>query len=221
MIDQILSQVRISEVWCALGGCELHRGRGRAFWRGGDNPDAVSVNDSKNAFYDHVDGHGGGVLDLVSLVRGGSRQDALKWLADYLGVPLDDKPLSPEDRARWAAERRELERDLPGARYWRRAAVTLSEESLDWEKSRLFDSTDRPADLDAIRNITAMLGRLKALGDTALVAEYRWWCERHPCMAAAMVRWARQREELDAIAVSRFVGLPMSAAHAYLREVRA
>ncbi len=158
---------------------------------------------------------------LVRCYAGCPQSDVIAALRSRGLWPERERPeWTPEDRARWAAERREFERDLPAARYWHRAVVTLSEESLDWEKSRLFDSTDRPADLDAIRNITAMLGRLKALGDTALVAEYRWWCERHPCMAAAMVRWARQREELDAIAVSRFVGLPMSAAHAYLREVR-
>ena len=31
-----ISQIRISEVWRALGGGELQHNRGRAFWRNGD-----------------------------------------------------------------------------------------------------------------------------------------------------------------------------------------
>ena len=181
----------------------------------------MAGDDARGVWHDFVMDEGGGILDLVKRIRGGNRADALRWCADFAGVPLDERPVSTEDRARWVAERRELERDLRGARYWRRAAVTLGEETLEREKSRLFDPTDRPADLDAIRGITGMLKRLKGLEDTALVAEYRWWCERYPCTTAAMVRWARRREELDAVAVARYMGLPMTAAQTYLREVRA
>ena len=71
-------------------------------------------------------------------VRGGTRAEALRWVADLAGIQLDDKPLSAEARARWAAERRELDRDLPDARLWRRAAISLAEELLD-ERAAVFE----------------------------------------------------------------------------------
>lgn len=55
------------------------------------------------------------MIDLVVRVRGGSRPDALRWLADLAGIPLDNRPLSASERARWAAERRAIEKDLPAA----------------------------------------------------------------------------------------------------------
>ncbi len=79
------SQIRISEVWRALGGGELQHNRGRAFWRNGDGLN-VSIDDAKNAFYDHRDGAGGGVLDLIQLVRGGFRAEAMEWLKAFAGV---------------------------------------------------------------------------------------------------------------------------------------
>ena len=42
---EIASGVRISDVWRALGGGEL-RGRGQAFWRGGDGL-SVAQSDTK------------------------------------------------------------------------------------------------------------------------------------------------------------------------------
>lgn len=80
-----ISQIRISEVWRALGGGELQRNRGRAWWRNGDGWN-VSLDDAKGAFYDHARGAGGGVLDLIQLVRGGSRAEAMEWLKGFAGV---------------------------------------------------------------------------------------------------------------------------------------
>ncbi len=79
------SQIRISEVWRALGGGELQHNRGRAFWRNGDGLN-ISLDDSKGAYYDHARGTGGGVLDLLQLVRGGSRAEAMEWLKAFAGV---------------------------------------------------------------------------------------------------------------------------------------
>jgi hypothetical protein len=218
--EAVLNQSRISEVWEALGGEKLRHGRGKAFWRGGDSPNAISLSDSKNTFYDHVETHGGGVLDLIALVNGGSRQDALKWLAQFTGTALDDRPLSPEDRARYARERQQLEHDLPDARYWRLAAIALAEETLTVEKSRLFDPTEGPADLESIRGLTGMISRLEAAGDRMLVAEYGRWRDRQPGITWGMVRAARERERVAAQALCRFLGFPMRTAVEYLRGAK-
>jgi hypothetical protein len=114
----------ISEVWQALGGDPLKHGRARAFWRdGSNNPQAVSLSDDKGAWYDHRDNVGGGVLDLVQRVRGCTRSDALKWLADLNGSTLEDRPTT---------ERREFarRRDRAGAD---------SQRILDWRSGRLFE----------------------------------------------------------------------------------
>jgi hypothetical protein len=64
-----LESVRILEVWRALGGPELRRGRAPAFWRSGDNPQAIAIDAEKGCWYDHRDNCGGGVLRLVQHVR--------------------------------------------------------------------------------------------------------------------------------------------------------
>src|SRR5262249_44070128 len=101
----IISATRIGDVWGALGGGELRNGRGRAWWRGGDGFN-ISLSDTKGVWYDHVTGDGGGVLDLVQNVRGGTRREALRWLADYAGVPLDNRPLRGQELAEYAQRRR-------------------------------------------------------------------------------------------------------------------
>src|SRR6266849_2375796 len=93
----------ISEIWVALGGDPPKHGRARAFYRDGDNPQAVSLNDSKAVWYDHRDRNGGGVLDLVQHVLSCDRRAALGWLADFTSLPLEDRAFKP-------AERREYER---------------------------------------------------------------------------------------------------------------
>ena len=80
-----ISQIRISEVWHALGGGELQHNRGRAFWRKGDGWN-VKIDDAKGSYFDHARGVGGGVLDLIQLARGGSRAEAMEWLKAFTGV---------------------------------------------------------------------------------------------------------------------------------------
>lgn len=225
-VQRVLSRVRISEVYRALTGIAPRRTgretwRAPAPWRGGDSPDSVSGNDSRGVFHDFVDDSHGGVLDLVRRVRAGSRAEALRWTAGLAGVPIEDRHLSPEDRARWAAERCELERDLPDARYWRRAVLGLAEEALNREKSRLFDPTaDGPTDVRAIADITAMISRLEAMPDVALVATYRDWRVEQPQTTALLVRIARQREQADVRTLCRYFGFPESGAATFLRGAK-
>lgn len=75
-----LARVPILEVWQRLGGAPLRHGRAAAFWRRGDNPGAVSVDSSRNLFFDFVAGSGGGVLDLVQTALSVDKPGALRWL---------------------------------------------------------------------------------------------------------------------------------------------
>jgi len=106
--EEILSRTTISQVWIALGGDPPKGSRAKAFWRKSRDPN-VSVNDTKNCWFDFRDGIGGGVFDLIQRIRGGSRQDALKWLADYLGVPLDRPQWTEAERREWGRRRRVAE----------------------------------------------------------------------------------------------------------------
>ena len=190
---EVLNRVKISDVYQALGGPKLRKMRGPAFWRGGDGFN-VSLEDSRGLWHDFTTDEGGGLLDLVVQVRGGNRADALRWLADLAGVPMDDTPLSPEDRERWAAERRELERDLPAARYWRRAAVNMGEELLDQLKTALLDPMLPQPEIGEIGHVENVLRSLQRVDGAGLVAEYRWWLEHHPGLTAAMVASAKRLE---------------------------
>ena len=107
IVAEIISRRPITEVWGELGGDPPRRGRARAFQRNGDNPFAVSLNDAKGCWFDHRDGVGGGVLDLIQHVRGGNRRSALRWLAELNGVRLDDHPLTGVERRRYARQRAE------------------------------------------------------------------------------------------------------------------
>ena len=118
-VSHILSRVKISGVCHVLTGREPRRTgrdtwRTAATWRVGDGL-SVSGDDSRGVFHDFVTGEGGGILDLIVTVRGGSRQDALRWLAEFTGAPLEDKPLSPEDRTKYVRQRQAIERNLPSA----------------------------------------------------------------------------------------------------------
>jgi hypothetical protein len=148
-------------------------------------------------WHDFVTNEGGGVLDLVVRIRGGSRQDALKCLAEFAGVQLHDDALSPADRARRAAERRAVARDLPQARLFQRGAVRLCEEVLAETKFRYFEPAQTEpnyADCRALRDLTNLLVRLKRMGDDAAVTEFRWWRDRYPGLAAGIVRSRKSRE---------------------------
>jgi hypothetical protein len=196
--SDILACIKISAVYQALGGPKLRHNRGPAFWRAGDGFN-VSLDDGGGLWHDFTTDEGGGVLDLVVQVRGGSRATALRWLADLAGIPLSDEPLSAEDRQRWAAERRALERDLPAARFWRRAAVNMAEDLLDSLKAGLSTTmvattTPMQPEVGELMHVTKLLARLKRIDGAALVTEYHWWLDRYPGLTAAMVASAKRLE---------------------------
>ncbi|HXP87705.1 MAG TPA: toprim domain-containing protein [Bryobacteraceae bacterium] len=89
---RIINAMTITQVWVALGGEQPERGRARAFYRSGDNPQAVSLNDAKRCWFDYRDGKGGGVLDLIQRVLGCNPVEALHWLSNVSGISLQDQP---------------------------------------------------------------------------------------------------------------------------------
>ncbi len=217
VLSQVLSQVRISEVYRALTGIEPRRTgrdtwRGPAPWRGGDSPESVSGDDTRGVWHDFVTDEGGGLLDLVVQIRGGNRADALRFVADMAGIPLE--PMAAADLERWKAERLELERLIRDARYWRRAAVDMAEGILHRLKTALFDPTLPRPDVSEIRSMTDMLARLQGAGDTMLLSEYRWWCEHYPNMTAAMVRTAKRLEAAERRALLAYLRMTDRRRHA-------
>ncbi len=133
----IISRIRISEVWAALGGSPLRHGRGRAFWRDGDGYN-VSVSDDKNCWHDFVSGDGGGVLNLVQKVRGGSRADALRLVADVAGVTLDTKALSNDEKHNYAEHRHQAASLAQQCAWWARAYT----QELEHTKANAYERGD-------------------------------------------------------------------------------
>jgi hypothetical protein len=203
--------VKISEVYYALTGKQPRRvgsdaWRGAALWRGGDGLN-VSLNDTRNVWHDFTANEGGGVVDLIVRIRGCSRQDALRWLADFTGIPLDDQPLPPEQRQQWADERRRIERYLPEATLWRRAMVKLVEELLDSLKAALFDPTLPWPEVGEIYRTEKLLSRLQNIKGAELVEEYAWWATRYPGTTAGLVQTARAREKAEHRALLAYLKL--------------
>lgn len=212
-LPHILESVTISNVYRALGGATLPNGRrGVAFWRDGANGFNVSLNDTKGTWFDHAAGEGGGVLDLVVKVRGGTKQEAVRYLAALAGIPIDDdSPAAVEARVRWAADREVLRRDLPNAEHWRAAAIAMVELSLDSIKAGFFDPTAPRPDIEELQNLTRLLARLQKLDGSALVAEYSdWWLTR-PQLTQGLVRAGRNREAAWRRAVKRYFSLTEAA----------
>ncbi len=134
---EVIQRVRISEVWAALGGGWLRKNRGKAFWRDGGGYN-VSLNDRKGCWHDFVSGDAGGVLDLVQQVRGGSRAEALKYVADIAGVTLDAKPMSHPQKRRHA-KRMVLAGNLAQqCAWWARAYIN----ALEYTKAGAYDRDD-------------------------------------------------------------------------------
>jgi hypothetical protein len=207
--DDVLSRVKIRDVYRALGGPDPRRTgrdtwRAPAFWRSGDGFN-VSGDDARGIFHDFVDDSGGGILDLVVRVRGGNRADALRWLADFAGVPFEDTPLAADDRERRAQERRELERALPDARHWRRAAVWMAESLLENLKAALFDANRPQPDTGEIAHVESMLASLRRKEGGELLAEFNWWLQHHPGLTASLVRSAKQRDAAERRALAAYL----------------
>jgi hypothetical protein len=170
---EITSNIRITQVWGWLGGGKVRRNRAQAFYRGGDGF-SVHLRDDKGSYIDFVDGSRGGILDLVVRVRGGTRADALHWVADMIGATLDDRPSISRsalvDTAKIAAD----------AVYFTDAALVLAEEQLESL------APDDPERIEWNRLVRALR--------VSPEAEYReWWSNGNAQTAAALVQAGRER----------------------------
>lgn len=65
-------------------GCKITAGRCAATWRGGDNPNTVSID--KDQWYDHKTKTGGGIIQLAAHKFGGDIQQAQQFLGDLFGL---------------------------------------------------------------------------------------------------------------------------------------
>lgn len=131
--SEMVAAVKISQVWVAVGGDPPKHGRSRAFSRNGDNPGAVSLNDEKGCWFDHRDGVGGGVLDLIQHVLGCNRLSALRWLAKFLGVPMEDHALTPAERREYARKAHRAKQEAASLVLWKDQLVdALTRERDRW-----------------------------------------------------------------------------------------
>ena len=127
----LLDRAVISTVWTALGRGPLRHGRGQAFWRSGDGHNISLV------WYDHARDEGGGVLDLIQTVLGCDRRDAVRWLANHVGVSLDnDRPLTRDEKRRYAQRRSGAESQARNLTEWRRDILRR----LRGERNLLYES---------------------------------------------------------------------------------
>lgn len=199
MVEEIISRVSMSALWRALGGGELRRGRGQAFWRDGNGWN-VSLCDAKGSWFDHRDNIGGGLLDFVVHVRGGSRQDALHLVAELAGVPLDNQ--TPAERSDWIRAAKEMERLLPSAEHWRATALALCEEQL----VTLKEAPLATIQASGIAWWTRQERRLRRLTGASLLEVYKEALSRDSALVIAMVRRAVDQERLAVRAILRYLG---------------
>jgi hypothetical protein len=147
---------------------------------------------------------GGGVLDLVQEVRGGTHRESLFWVAELAGVPLAET--SATDRAKLAKERRRIEQTLPAARHWQRTLAALAVEVLAQLKAGLFDRAlpTQPA-IGEIGSIERYAARVRHMDGATLVDEFGWWRKKRSKLTKAMVTAAERREEAEQHALLAFV----------------
>jgi len=132
---------------------------------------------------------------------------ALRWLADHYGLALNDRPLSPREKAEWANYQRALERDMPFAYRWKRLFLVLGDESLDAIKAGFFDGQGSPVDCTTLWQITALLTYVTRLEGARLVQEYRWWYGMYPEFTRALLQVAATREIVEHAALAEFLGI--------------
>jgi hypothetical protein len=145
-VPDIIAATTITEVWRALGGDPPKHDRARAFYRNGDGQ-SVALDDHMNAYYDFRDGTGGGILHLIQRVKGGTRSDALKWLSEFTGIPLDGAQTATQ-RAEYVRRRERARQKAQDVEHWRKALVIqLNAEKLAAADAENDDALERAASL--------------------------------------------------------------------------
>jgi hypothetical protein len=194
---EVVRRVRISQVWHMLGGGEIRRHHSQAFWRNGDGLN-VALNDDEGIWFDYRDNVGGGILDLIAHVQGGSRSRALKWLADRLCLPLNGPKLSPDERKRYAKAQKQAPVLARAATLWH--AERLAE--LDELKRAALERNDIPA-LAAAASEHHLLSILAPEGIArAYIDARRKWPKHTRALVRDGERWAQWSE----VAVATLIG---------------
>lgn len=195
----------ILDVWRALGGEELRNGRGRAFWRDGDGLN-VKVDSQHNRWFDFVFSEGGGILRLIEIALRCSKSAAIRWLADFSGVELDEE--TPERRRRRVETYRTASEISIDAALWSRALsveierlYSLSLNGLDAASG--LGCLDDEAFGQAADEVMARYGRLRYVllgGDPEyLLRLYLAMRRSKPEATRALVEWGRaDLEDADA-----------------------
>jgi hypothetical protein len=198
-LPQLIADTRITYVWRALGGGKIRPGRGQAFWRKGDGW-SVSLRDDRGCWYDHRDGIGGGVLDLIQHVRGGSRFDALRWLADSRCVTLHNESATKQDRRRYAQARRDAPALARAAALWHTERCG----ELDELKQEALERDDTPALIAAAPEHHL----LSSLVPEGIIRAYldarRKWPEHTAALVANGERWAQASEAAVASLIAQW-----------------
>jgi len=189
----IVRSTTITAVWVGLGGDPPVHNRARAFYRNGDNPEAVLLNDAKGRWFDYRDNIGGGVLDLVQMVRGGTRQEALRWVAAFIGIDMEEKSLSPHKRRVFAWLKSDAE-DLARECAWWMGAYSVALESA---KAEALEKEDMVTLARAARE----LYWLQSSQPSAILSRYLKARKDSPDEVASLVEEGRKDEE-DAVLIT-------------------
>lgn len=146
-----LSSIHFADVWRVLGGGPLRGRRGKAFWRDGDGY-SVALDTAKGTWFDHRDGHGGGVLTFVETVLGCDRRTALQWLESE-GF-IEPRTLTDEQRREYAQRRGKASTVALDIARWRSAfTIELNEGKLAAAKADNDEALARAASLcNALEN---------------------------------------------------------------------
>uniref|UniRef100_Q01TT2 DNA primase n=1 Tax=Solibacter usitatus (strain Ellin6076) TaxID=234267 RepID=Q01TT2_SOLUE len=191
---EIISSVRISEVWAALGGGPLRHRRGRAFWRNGDGY-SVSLSDEKGVWHDFVSGAGGGVLDLIQHVRGGRRVDALQYVAELAGLTLGSRQFSKREKRAHAAHVRQAKHLAQQCAWWVRGYA----QALERAKASAYEH----GDWDALAWSGRELYQIETAVPAALMSRFLKAMKSDPEATAGFVEAGRDDERhVYAVAVA-------------------
>lgn len=202
MIADSIANASIASAWRSLSGGEIKNGRARAFWRGSTDLN-ISVDVERGIWHDFTTGEGGGVLALVQTVLECDKRAAVEWMEGQGLIP--SRTLTPEEKAKYSSQQRDIESNLPSARLWRRAAIGIYSEVMDELKTALFDPAlprPEPGDIREIENLLALLRKAEG---TELVNLYRAWLSRSPATTIEMVRVAAAREKAEKQALAQFL----------------
>jgi hypothetical protein len=186
----VYQRVPLRDVWPELGGGDIRRGRGQAFWR--DSHDwNVSVDLDRDLFFDHV---GGGPVTLAMTALDCSAREAGRWLREHFG---HEQPARRSNSHRVAYRAPDGD-EIAEAEAVRIALVWHIESQLELVKMMLYGPCHYRAVLRC-RRLTRQLQRVRAWTPRQAVLTLR----RLSCCRPDFVNWLRSEFEDFGIALAR------------------